>query len=96
MRFAFFPNITYIACLNNSIKSSFVTSLGLPGLQGSCIALSANIGKSSSFAPVSFTVCVIPTCSDKSLIFSINVLITYSFVKLSVCIPNPFKISLNL
>jgi len=41
----------YIAFLYNSIKSSFVTSLGFPGLQGSSIALSAKLPKSSSFTP---------------------------------------------
>ena len=50
------------------MKSSLVTSLGFPGLQGSSIALSASIGISSAFPPTSPTVWVIPTFSDKSFI----------------------------
>lgn len=46
----------YHACLYKLIKSSFVTSLGFPGLHGSCIAFSASISISSSFAPTSPTV----------------------------------------
>ena len=42
---------SYIALLYSSMNSSFVTSLGFPGLHGSFIAFSANISKSSSFAP---------------------------------------------
>ena len=48
------------------MKSSFDTSLGFPGLQGSSIAFSASISKSSSLHPVSFTVWVIPTAFDNS------------------------------
>ena len=44
-------SIVYIAFLYNFINPSTSTSLGLPGLQGSSIALSASISKSSSFAP---------------------------------------------
>jgi len=42
---------SYIAFLYNSINPSLSISLGLPGLQGSSIALSAKLSKSSSLTP---------------------------------------------
>ena len=62
-------NKFYIASSYKRMKSSFVTSLGFPGLHGSSIALSASIPKSSSLTPTSFNVCVIPTDLDNSDIF---------------------------
>ena len=81
----------------NSIKSSFDTSLGFPGLQGSSIDLSASISKSSSLHTVSFTVWVIPTAFDNSDIFHTNVFITSSLLKFTASgLPIYTKISLNL
>ena len=48
-----FRYFVYLSLESVSIwfRSCGVTSLGFPGLHGSCIALSANISKSSSFTP---------------------------------------------